>query len=480
MPRGAPLRWGASLCFVPLPPDPMRLVALARSFALATVALASLFALAPAASAQIPDALAGRWSGAAVSDGVPRLFDLQFEVEGDSLTTILTQPYNGFTRFGFDFRYTSEGPADGTLTGGLFGDEMRLLVDLADGSLRGTVASADSVTATVYLRRVLDYPLPGFSFAEASVPAGADTLSGTLLVPEGAGPHPAAVLVAGRGGYRTRGDMGEWAALLARNGIAALVYDQRGVGRSTGRPEATGETRVENVDAALDWLRAQDGIDGARVGVLSYSAGGWVTPLAIQDRDDVAFWVSLAGPAEGLAAQQGHTTTQLMRASGEEYAAAEYAAAFAYQARLVELAQAEAPWSDYAPLNAAARSARWAAHALIPDSLQQEDLAYYRSRTAFNDPDDALRRLDLPILALYGGADVIVHPDDNVPRLRQLVGDDALTVVVLDGAEHSLGRPAGVHGAGDWPEGFRRPWARPGRLFTTIVDWTRERVGLAR
>ena len=465
--------WGASLCLPP-PPDPMRLVALASLLALAAVAFA------PAAAAQVPDELAGRWSGAAVSDGVPRLFDLEFEAEGDSLTTILTQPYNGFTRFSFDFRYSPEGPADGTLSGGLFGDEMRLLVDLADGSLRGTVTVDDSVTATVYLRRVLDYPLPGFSFAEASLRAGADTLSGTLLLPEGAGPHPAAVLVAGRGGYRTRGDMGEWAALLARNGIAALVYDQRGVGRSTGSPDATGETRVENVDAALDWLRAQPAIDGVRVGVLSYSAGGWVTPLAIQDRDDVAFWVSLAGPAEGLAAQQGHTTTALMRAAREPYTDAETEAAFAYQVRLVELAQAGAPWSDYEPLNDAARAARWAEHALIPDSLGQEDLSYYRSRAAFNDTDAALRRLDLPILAVYGGADVIVHPDDNVPRLRQLVGESALTVVVLDGAEHPLGRPAGLSGEGAWPERYRRPWARPGRLFTTVVEWTRERVGLAR
>ena len=128
---------------------------------------AVLLAAAAAATAQVPPGLSGRWSGATVTDGVPRLFDLEFAAEGDTLTTTLTQPYDGFTRFGFDFEYRPDDAADGTLTGGLFGDEMRLLVDLDDGTLRGTVRVGDDVTATVFLRRVLDYPLHGFTRVEA-------------------------------------------------------------------------------------------------------------------------------------------------------------------------------------------------------------------------------------------------------------------------------------------------------------------------
>lgn len=447
--------------------------------------LVALLLLVSAGSvgAQIPETLTGRWSGASISNNVPLLFDLEFEVEDDSLMTILTQPYNGFTRFGFDFQYSPEGSADGMLTAGLFGDEMRLLVDLTDGTLRGTVSVEDSVTATVFLRRVLDYPLPSYSFEEVRFRAGEDTLAGTLIVPDGEGPHPAVVLVAGRGYGSGRGEIASWGLMLARNGIAALAFDVRGSGSSTGDPAATtSEDRFEDVRAALDWMQTRSEISRDKVGILSYSAGGWVTPIAIQGRGDVAFWISLAGPAEDLAAQQGHTTTELMRMSGETYSDTDYTAAFDYQSGLVELAQSGADWSTIEAVNATARAASWAEHALIPDSLNQEDLDYYRRRLGYT-PAEALRQIEVPMLAIYGTRDFIVPPSENVPLLRSYLaeaGNDELTILVLEDVDHSLGRPGGATGDREWPVDYVRRWTRPGELFTTIVEWTQEQVARTR
>jgi fermentation-respiration switch protein FrsA (DUF1100 family) len=63
---------------------------------------------------------------------------------------------------------------------------------------------------------------------------GAVALAGSVLVPTGPGPHPGVVMAHGAGpqdreGYRPLAD------LFARHGIAALVYDKRGSGQSTGR-----------------------------------------------------------------------------------------------------------------------------------------------------------------------------------------------------------------------------------------------------
>ena len=277
--------------------------------------------------------------------------------------------------------------------------------------------------------------------------------------------------------------MGQWATVLARNGVAALVFDQRGAGASTGDGAAeTGEDRVEDVRAALDWARTRPEVDGRRVGVLSYSAGGWVAPLAIAGRDHIVFWVSLAGPAEGLGPQQGHVTTALMPAAaagGPDYTDAEYDAAYRYQTALVDLARSGASWPAFEAANETARAARWAEHALIPDSLDHPDLDYYRRRAAFDGVDGALRRVHAPTFAVYGGADVIVPPSENVPRLRarfREAGNEALTVLVLDGVDHGLGRPGGPSGDGAWPEAYVRQWARPGALFTTVVEWTLARV----
>jgi hypothetical protein len=62
---------------------------------------------------------------------------------------------------------------------------------------------------------------------------GPVALAGSVLVPTGPGPHPGVVVVHGAGqqdreGYRGLADR------FARHGIAALLYDKRGSGQSTG------------------------------------------------------------------------------------------------------------------------------------------------------------------------------------------------------------------------------------------------------
>ena len=446
--------------------------------ALRRAALA-LALLAPAAAAQdaprpaVPDDLLGRWAGAATTLGTPLLFELDLAEDPDgALATTLTLPYNGYDRFPFAFDYTPGGPYDGTLTGALFGDQMTLAVDLGEGHLRGTVTVGDSVAARVHLQKVLPAPRVEAASREVVFQSGADTLRGVLLSPPTPGPHPAAVLVSGRG-QNTRFDMIGWARLVARAGVAALVWDGRGAGTSTGNAATvTAESREAEVDAALDWLTAR--ADVGPVGLVSYSAGGWIVPDVAARRSDVAFVVALVGPSGSLADQQGQATTAFMRGAGEAYSDAEYAEALAYQRATVDLAQSGAPWEEYERINARARAARWAEHALIPDSLDAPDLDYFRRRAGFDAP--AWDRVGVPVLAVFGGADPIVPPQDNVPRLRAALSQNPdATVVVVPGADHALARPAATVGEGAWPDRFYRPWTRSALALGTLTEWLAER-----
>ena len=72
------------------------------------------------------------------------------------------------------------------------------------------------------------YDLEHVAFAHA--PA---SLAGTVVLPRGAGPHPAVVFVHGSGPAR-RGEFFHFADRFARAGIAALIYDKRGSGASVG------------------------------------------------------------------------------------------------------------------------------------------------------------------------------------------------------------------------------------------------------
>src|SRR5690606_33184050 len=60
------------------------------------------------------------------------------------------------------------------------------------------------------------------------------TIAGTLLRPVTPGPHPALVMIHGSGPV-TRDALRPFADHFARNGVAVLITDKRGTGRSSGQ-----------------------------------------------------------------------------------------------------------------------------------------------------------------------------------------------------------------------------------------------------
>ena len=128
-------------------------------------------------------------------------------------------------------------------------------------------------------------------------------LAGTLTIPEGAGPHPAVVLISGSGPQNRDQEIvgfpifGVMADHLTRNGVAVLRYDDRGVGGSTGEVnQATSSDFADDVSQAVEFLKQRADIDPAAIGLLGHSEGGLVAPITAKRRDDVAFLVLLAPP----------------------------------------------------------------------------------------------------------------------------------------------------------------------------------------
>ena len=116
--------------------------------------------------------------------------------------------------------------------------------------------------------------------------SGEETLAGRLYAPgdaEGAEPRPAAVLVHGLGSGQ--GAMRGGARDLARRGVVALTFDERGHGKSTGA--YTGDSSAD-VRAAVQFLGEQDGVDAARVGIVGHSSGARDAILACANWDGFA------------------------------------------------------------------------------------------------------------------------------------------------------------------------------------------------
>jgi uncharacterized protein len=148
------------------------------------------------------------------------------------------------------------------------------------------------------------------------------TLAGTLLVPSTGGPHPAMVFLHGSGPQDRNG----YVSLIrlaadhfARNGIATLIYDKRGVGASTGNwAEASFDDLAGDALAGLRLLQSRGDIRPRQVGLWGSSQAGWVMAKATSLSKQIAFIISVSAGGSGytVAQQELYNVETEMRAGG--------------------------------------------------------------------------------------------------------------------------------------------------------------------
>jgi fermentation-respiration switch protein FrsA (DUF1100 family) len=163
-----------------------------------------------------------------------------------------------------------------------------------------------------------EYSRPAtFQEREVTVGEGEWKLPGTLTVPVGQGPFPAAVLVHGSGpndrdetvgGAKVFKDLAEG---LASRGIVVLRYEKRTLqyrGRIAGSANFTvQEETVEDAVKAIALLRSQAEVNGGRVFVIGHSLGAYVAPRIAEQDGKLAGLVLMAGnvrPVEDLLVEQ--------------------------------------------------------------------------------------------------------------------------------------------------------------------------------
>lgn len=137
-------------------------------------------------------------------------------------------------------------------------------------------------------------------FEEVEFISGNVQLSGTIVFPMTGDIHSAVVFVHGSG-KQTRSL--HWAKRFASNGIAALVYDKRGVGQSGGEYESNQSVSEKNLNLlaqdakeAIGVLRKHIKTKDLLVGLTGISQAGWIIPLAAENSDSIDFIALWSGP----------------------------------------------------------------------------------------------------------------------------------------------------------------------------------------
>ena len=261
-------------------------------------------------------------------------------------------------------------------------------------------------------------------------------LSGTLLVPAAAGSRAGIALLHG-GGLLSRYHVMNEAWVFAAHGLAAVVWDKRGTGRSTGVDwtRVGFDALVEDASAMVERLRAEAEVDPERVGLWGHSQGGWHAPLLAARDPRIAFAILASGPATSVHRQFIDGMAARMRAESRE--GAHIAAAVGYMERLFAEIRAGASVGDLGPLIAEAGAAPWS------DAVMKPELAFEPRWWRENDfdPESTLRALRTPVLAIFGARDDVVPVATNAPAMTSFLAEapvDDFTVQVIPGADHSL------------------------------------------
>jgi alpha/beta superfamily hydrolase len=137
---------------------------------------------------------------------------------------------------------------------------------------------------------------------EVSFRGAVGILSGTLTLPTGQGPFPAAVLLSPEGPHNRDAEIRglplfAWLAdLLTRQGIAVLRCDDRGIGRSEGRFESAGITDfADDGRSSAAYLGGRSDIRS--VGYIGLGEGGLAAIFAtLRETDPPAFLILLSAP----------------------------------------------------------------------------------------------------------------------------------------------------------------------------------------
>jgi hypothetical protein len=404
-------------------------------------AVVALFAVTTRVEAQ---QIAGNWEGywSRAGDTMP----VTLHVQRDSGTGGYSASFDvdRLRAIGIPFNeVTVQGCCDVTFT--VKGDRTTttLLGKLRGDSLSGTLREGESEGQFAFAR---SRAAPAFNEQEMTFTNGSVTLAGSLILPATGNSLPAIVFLQGSG------PEGRWASrymatLVVSQGFAALIFDKRGVGKSSGDwRQATPDDLASDGAAAITRLTQEPRINPARIGIYGHSQGGTLAPLVAARSGKVAFVIGSA--AAGVPTDSTEIYSILNSVYPQATTAADSASARTYTNELVAVAYHGRPRARLDSLVARFGSRPWF---FSPPAADNPYWSFSKGFAQYR-PLDWWAKVQVPVLLIYGGDDQRVPPRESAARITTALlhadpGAD-VTVRIFPGADHTFRLPSGPSG---WP-----------------------------
>lgn len=407
----------------------------------------------------------GRWKGAIETPGGTLGVEVFLVRDGDAWSGTIDIPAQGAKGLALE-KITVEGgqaifsiagvPGAPRFEGAVSETELKGTFYQGGGSVPFRLEKVEKGAPAEEAQRRPQDPVPPFPYSEeeVTVQGGAGKLAGTLTLPPGDGPHPAALLLTGSGAQNRDSEIFDHryfqvlADHLTRQGIAVLRLDDRGVGGSEGNlGQASLQDQAADVLAAVAFLEERPEI--GPVGLIGQSEGGVVGPMAAVQSEDVRFVVLLMSPAVSMRTTLERQKETMLRAAGHDEET--IAASRRIHGEILDLVEAEGeatPEKKAKAVDLALEEMDLLGAGLEPQVARAQIEAQldgvwqpaFRSALA-HDPAKTLARLQQPVLALWGGKDMQVEAAVNRPVMEEALekgGNEDVTLDVVPGLNHLM------------------------------------------
>jgi uncharacterized protein len=318
---------------------------------------------------------------------------------------------------------------------------------------------------------------------------GDDTIAGILLFPNGSGPFPAVVFLHGsEAGSRKMPHYRRAAEKLVKAGIAVLITDKRGVGDSTGTYIETPDLRVPAADvvAKVEYLTSRKDINAEQIGLMGWSQGGWVGPLAAMMSEKIAFVITISGPAVTIQEQVIYQRGQELLDAGLTPQDVEAIASF--RRRLWTYYGTGQGFEEMQKLWEQEKGKPWFARAVFANQTELEKPSalahpqYQFFRNIQYDPEPVLAKMKVPLLAIFGEKDRLIPVSESTEKMQAIFarnGHKDVTIKIFPQAGHGIqviddaaDKPL-PNGSGKSPA--KPPVPAPG-YWELVVDWIASRT----
>ncbi|MDD2635087.1 MAG: alpha/beta fold hydrolase [Bacteroidales bacterium] len=264
---------------------------------------------------------------------------------------------------------------------------------------------------------------------------GNSTLCGTLTLPDNQNQHKLVILITGSGAQDRNEEIAGHqpfkviADYLTNQNIAVFRYDDRGYGESKGNfSKSTTYDFMTDAHNIIKYFKDYPNIDANNIGVIGHSEGGMIAMmLAAKYPKDIAYIVSLAGPAIDIKSLMLKQTEEINRAAGTTEKDIKLireinSKSFDIATNSKNISSLRKQIADLfesysANLTQEQQNELMLNQQGINQAVMQLSSDWMKYFLAF-EPAKYLRKIKCPILALNGTKDIQVDCDENIDALK--------------------------------------------------------------